>query len=200
MRRPESADPVARPPGLNTWHIKQAARRVAAGGLIAYPTEAVFGLGCDPLDAQAVWRLLALKRRSPTKGLIVIAADPGQLRGLVRLDGPGLPERLAETWPGPVTWILPARPAVPPWLRGVHSGLAVRVTAHPIARALCARAGPLVSTSANPAGRPPARSAMKVRAYFGAELDYIVPGEVDRRAQPTEIRDGGSGRVLRPGR
>lgn len=185
---------------MNAWHLHQAARWVASGGIIAYPTEAVFGLGCDPFDAAAVWRLLALKRRPVAKGLIVIAAEIEQLQRLVHLGGPELNEGPAASWPGPVTWILPARPDVPEWLRGAHSGLAVRVTAHPAARALCARAGPLVSTSANPAGRPPARTAMKVRAYFGRAVDYIVPGEVDQSAQPTEIRDACSGRVVRAAR
>ena len=173
---------------------------MAGGDLIAYPTEAVYGLGCDPFDAAAVWRLLALKRRPAAKGLIVIAARLDQLQGLVCLDDPALRERVLSTWPGPVTWILPARPEVPEWLRGAHSGLAVRVTAHPVARALCARTGALVSTSANPAGRPPARTGLKVRAYFHGEIDYIVPGAVGPQAQPTEIRDARSGRMLRAGR
>lgn len=184
---------------MNSWHLKRAARAVARGGVIAYPTEAVFGLGCDPWNGSAVCRILELKRRSITKGLIVIAADLAQLEPFVYFPSPAILDRVRSTWPGPVTWLLPARAVVPRWLRGDHKSLAVRVTAHPIAHALCVEIGALVSTSANPSGCPPARCAQEVRAYFDNALDYIVPGAVGPEKRPTEIRDAITKEILRPG-
>jgi L-threonylcarbamoyladenylate synthase len=173
---------------------------VRRGGVIAYPTEAVYGLGCDPRDERAVRRILALKSRPPEKGLILIAADPEQLDPFVLPLDETLRARVLATWPGPFTWLLPARPDTPDWLRGAHDTLACRVTAHPVARRLCELAGTaLVSTSANPAGLPPARSAAETARYFPEGLDAIVEGPVDRDASPSEIRDARSGRVLRPG-
>ena len=108
--------------------------------------------------------------------------------------------RLRRSWPGPVTWLLPAAAGVPRWLRGAHETIALRVTAHPLAAALCRQwGGALVSTSANPAGRPPARTALAVRRYFGAAVDAILPGETGGARVPTEIRDARSGCIVRPG-
>lgn len=171
------------------------------GGIVAYPTEGVYGLGCDPLNEGAVKRLLALKGRPEGKGLILIAADFEALVPYLQDMPPELVQRALETWPGPVTWLWPARPAVPTWLRGGHDTLAVRVTAHPPAAALCrAWGGALVSTSANPAGAPPARSAAGVEAYFGAAVDALLTGEVGGLPGPTPILDLRSGRVVRPSR
>jgi L-threonylcarbamoyladenylate synthase len=183
---------------LNAWHLGQAARIVRAGGVIAYPTEAVYGLGCLPDDPVAVARLLALKGRRTGKGLIVVASRLEDLEPLV--DWSGIDQgRVLETWPGPVTWALPAGAGASSWIRGPGGRVAVRVSAHPLVRALCDRTGPLVSTSANPSGRPPARSSLAVRRYFGRRLDYLLPGELGGRASPTEIRDAGTGAVLRKG-
>ncbi len=185
---------------LNRWHLSRAADALRAGGVIAYPTEGVYGLGCEPLDEGAVRRVLALKRRPADKGLILIAARHEQLRPFIIEPDPEIMARLRADWPGPITWLLPARRDVPRWLTGRHASIAVRVTAHPQAAALCLRYGAaLVSTSANPAGRPPARTALDVRRYFGEGLDFILPGAVgDPRAGPTEIRDALSERIVRP--
>ena len=183
---------------LRRWGLPRAIRCLERGELIAYPTEAVYGLGCDPLDRQAVARLLALKRRPVSKGLILIAADFQQLAPYIR---PLPPQRMAPvlaSWPGPHTWLLPASPAVPEWLRGAHSTLAVRVTAHPLAAALCrAWGGPLVSTSANRAGQPPATCALRVRCLFHPHLCCVLPGPTGGLERPTPIRDGRSGRQVR---
>jgi L-threonylcarbamoyladenylate synthase len=181
-----------------SWHIHEAVRRLAAGGVIAYPTETVFGLGCDPFNAAAVQRLLDLKERTIAQGVILIASDFAQLEPLLLPLSTDLRSRLMETWPGPVSWILPCLPEIPLWLRGRHHSLAVRVTSHPLARILCeAWHGPLVSTSANRHGKPPATSALGVRLTFGESLDYILHGRVSRTGKPSEIRDGLTGRVLR---
>ncbi len=182
---------------IQPWHLREAARCIRGGGLVAYPTEAVYGLGCDPLDRAAVTRLLVLKRRRLAKGLILIAADFEQLHPFVR---PLVPARMAQVlarWPGPDTWVLPAADAVPTWLRGAHDTLAVRVTAHPVAAALCrACARALVSTSANPSGYPPARTPLQVRQRLPG-LDYILHAPLGGAPRPSTIRDGLTGKVLR---
>ena len=179
--------------------LRRAARMLRAGGVIAYPTEAVYGLGCDPLNRNAVQRLLAIKQRPVEKGLILIASRFEQLAPFVQPPGGAIMRRLNETWPGPVTWVLPAGPATPRWLRGSHHTLAVRVTAHPLAAALCdAFGGPVVSTSANPSGRPPARSALQTRLRCPG-VDLVVHGATGGQARPTPIRDAITGDVLRRG-
>jgi L-threonylcarbamoyladenylate synthase len=180
------------------WQLAQAARIVNAGGVIAYPTEAVYGLGCDPRDGAAVLRLLELKQRPLDKGLILIAAEFAALQPYLAPLSATLRTKLLKSWPGPVTWLLPARPEAPFWLRGKHAALAVRVTAHPLAAALCrACGGVLVSTSANISNRPPARSALAVRRNFGSAIDYVLSGALGGRDKPTPIYDALSGRVVR---
>ena len=171
---------------------------VQRGGVIAYPTEAVYGLGCDPAQLAAVQRVLTLKQRPAHKGLILIAADFDQLAPyLLPLDSV-THARVMATWPGAVTWILPAQPHVSPLIRGEHDTLAVRVSAHPTCRALCLRLGhPLISTSANLSTLPPARDAQAVAAQFGTSLDGIVDAPVGGQAQPTEIRQGLTGEIVR---
>ena len=191
--------PTPESPGeVSRWHLHQAVRMLHAGGIIAYPTEAVYGLGCDPLHGDTVQRLLALKRRPMEKGLILIASDWAQLEPYLQPLTPACQRRLFASWPGPHTWVLPCRPEVPQWLRGNHESLAVRITAHPLAAALCtAWGGALVSTSANRGGLPPARSLLRVRQQFGDALDYLLPGALGGLAKPTAIRDGLTGAVLR---
>jgi L-threonylcarbamoyladenylate synthase len=184
--------------GVVSHRLALAAYWVAAGGVIAYPTEAVYGLGCDPLDARAVRRLLAVKARSETKGLILVAADWAQLEPYVLPLEPGRVAAIRATWPGPVTWLLPARSDTPRWLTGSHATLAVRVTAHPLAAALCRRWGAaLVSTSANRGDRRPARTAFGVRRALGADVDYILAGPCGGNPRPSTIRDGLTGAVVR---
>ncbi len=179
--------------------LRLAAHWIAAGGVVAYPTEAVYGLGSDPWNGEATQRILTMKQRPESKGLIIIAAAVDQLEPFVEFLEPERMEAILATWPGPFTWLLPARPQTPPWLRGQHSTLAVRVTAHPLAAALCRAAGrALVSTSANRATRPPARTALEVRLRLGGAADYLLAGPCGGRAQCSSIRDGLTGRLLRP--
>jgi len=180
------------------WSVKQAARIADEGGIIAYPTEAVFGLGCNPLDATAVLRLLLLKRRSIDQGLILVASDRGQLEDYVDFPGGKTGKAIGNSWPGPVTWLVPAFDWVPFWLTGNHDTLAVRVSSHPVVRDLCDEfSGPIVSTSANLHGHPPARNALQVRRIFGNRIDYLVGGQTGTLTKPTEIRDATSGRTVR---
>lgn len=180
--------------------IHQAAAVLHRGGVIAYPTEAVWGLGCDPFDEAAVLRLLALKQRAVDKGLILVAGALAQFSGL--LDWDALPgnrrEAVFASWPGPHTWIVPASGRVPHWITGAHDGVAVRVSAHPVVVALCAAfGGPLVSTSANPAGAPPPTTLAALVPELRAALDGVVAGDTGGLARPTGIRDARSGASLR---
>lgn len=184
----------------DTLDIGSAAAALRNGAVLAYPTEAVFGLGCDPFDEAAVLRLLDIKQRAVDKGVILVAARIGQFGAL--LDWNALAaekaQRVRDTWPGPHTWIVPATPGVPRWITGAHDAVAVRVSAHPVVVALCeAFAGPLVSTSANRARQPPARSVDTLDAALRARIDGIVAGEVGALAAPTPIRDAATGAVLR---
>ena len=176
--------------------ITQAVTRLRRGGIVAYPTESVYGLGCDPGNRTAVMRLLRIKRRTPVKGLILIAADVEQLRPWVA----EIPAHVRATWPGAHTWLVRPRQGVAYWITGRHARIAVRVSAHASVRALCQAAGmALVSTSANRAGQVPARSYREVLRRFGADVDYVLPGHVGRRKQPTPIVDADSGQLIRPG-
>jgi L-threonylcarbamoyladenylate synthase len=181
------------------FRLRRAVRVMRAGGVVAYPTEAVYGLGCDPLNHDAVMRLLTIKRRPPEKGLILIASRFDQLTPFLRATGEEVRQRVDATWPGPVTWLLPASPATPNWLRGMHDSLAVRVTAHPLAAALCeAFGGPIVSTSANASGRPPARTALQAVLRCPG-VDLVLVGATGGLRRPTPIRDALSGKLLRVG-
>lgn len=181
--------------------ILTAVSHLEQGGVIAYATEAVFGLGCDPDNQEAVNRLLTIKQRPQDKGLILIAADFSQL--MPYLDLSALPEgRLDEvmaSWPGPHTWVMPVKPEVPAWLRGRFDSLAVRVSAHPQVRDLCLAFGrPLVSTSANLSGQEPARTTAEAQARLGDRLDYILAGDTGGATNPSQIRDALTGNILRP--
>lgn len=179
-------------------HLDLACHALAAGGVIAYPTEAVWGLGCEPLNRHACERLLALKRRAPRKGFILIAAEFSHVtQFLAHISRPKLKAAFAS-WPGPVTWLLPAAAWVPAHLTGGRNTLAVRITAHPVAAALCAAyGGPIVSSSANLSGNAPARTALKVQRAFGERVDYVLPGETGGAARPTTIRDLATGKLVR---
>ena len=180
--------------------IQRAAAIIQGGGIVAYPTEAVWGLGCDPFNEQATNRILALKRRQRSMGLILIAATINQLQPFLKNINPEQRQQLLESWPGPNTWLIPDNGLAPDWITGGRNTLAMRVTDHPLASALCqAVGGPIVSTSANPHGLLPARSALKVRNYFGRALDDVLPGRVGIAVNPSTIRDLLSGHVIRAG-
>lgn len=175
----------------------KAAQVLSEGGVIAYPTEGVFGLGCLPDDLEATQRVLDIKQRDPAKGLILIAADAAQLEGWVELPGNSpFPAVDPET---PTTWIVPAGNKVSRLLRGEHEGIAVRITINPIAKAICEAAqSPIVSTSANLSGQPTADSQDELRRQFEGLVDYIVPGDCGPSTGASEIRILATGEVLRP--
>jgi len=187
---------------MNTWinhhRIQKAAHILHAEGVVAYPTEAVWGLGCDPFSEQAANRIFAIKRRERHMGLILIAANIIQLAPFLTGLNQGQQKQLADSWPGPNTWLVPDNGVAPKWITGGRSTLAVRVTNHPLSAALCqVYGGPLVSTSANPHGLPPARTAMKLNSYFYGMIDDCLPGAVGSETKPSSIRHLDSGKVIR---
>jgi len=178
----------------------EAVAALRTGGVIAYPTEAVWGLGCDPRDEAATLRLLALKQREVDKGLILIAADESQLAPFIDMTTLDTAQRTAvrASWPGPHTWIVPASTQAPRWITGAHAGIAVRVSAQPGVVDLCnAFGGALVSTSANRSGEPAAPAIEHLDPYIIERVDAVLAGDTGGLARPTDIRDARSGAVLR---
>ena len=179
--------------------ITEAVTALKAGGVIAYPTEAVYGLGCDPHDENALQGILDIKQREAEKGLILIAASFEQLLPYIQPLEKQIEQTLKASWPGPVTWIVDVKDEVSTNLRGKHNSLAVRVSDHPVVIELCnAFGGAIVSTSANPAGEAPAKTAQQVKEYFNDTLDYIVDAPTGGRDKPSEIRDARSNEIIRP--
>ena len=179
----------------------QAAATVHQGGVIAYPTEAVWGLGCDPWNRDAVYRILDIKARPVEKGMILVAASEAQIAPLLE---PLMQEQrqiLSNSWPGPFTWLIPdLNNWVPDWVKGQFATVAVRVSDHPVVCALCESAGhPLISTSANRAGEPPLLTEQALHQHFGSQVDLIVPGATGSQDTPSEIRDLQTGRIIRSG-
>jgi len=180
--------------------IRAAVKQLHAGHVIAYPTEAVFGLGCDPSNESAVRKLLSLKGRQESAGFVLIASDFSQLKPWIAETGDALLERAMASWPGPVTWLFPRATGVADYVAGDHETIAVRITAHEPSRTLCESFGSaLISSSANHTSAPPARSAGEVEDYFGHYLGGILKGPLGGSERPSEIRDLLSGRVIRKG-
>lgn len=183
---------------LSAHKLRLAARQINTGGLIAYPTEAVYGLGCHPQNQRAILQLLQLKQRPLHKGLILLAANFEQIQPYIAFSNADRLTEIKKTWPGPVTWLLPAHPSVPLRLRGNHRTIAVRITAHPIAASISLKAGTaLVSTSANKTGIKPAKTALKVRQYFKNDKILVINGAIGGRKQTSAIFDATSGQQLR---
>ena len=179
--------------------IAKAVAHLQAGHVIAYPTEAVFGFGCDPYNFDAVNKILEIKSRSITKGFILVAATWEQAQAFVRPLNPQILTLIQDSWPGPNTWALPVNPDIPAWLYGDHDTIAIRVSDHPIVRELCQQyGGPIISTSANKEGMPPASDYQTVKMNFLNDIDFIVPGHVGKLKRPTTIRDAITGEVYRP--
>lgn len=184
---------------MSAGTIDKACEVLRAGGIIAYPTEAVWGLGCDPDNTAAIERLLELKRRPVAKGLILVAATWEQIAPLLAPLADAQRDQLHATWPGPITWLIPdPQPIYSTWVRGEHRSVAIRVSAHPVVQSLCrAFGGPIVSTSANTAGEPEIRDRSELQDTFGDTIDYVVSGELGAAAGVSEIRDLVTGAVLR---
>lgn len=180
--------------------IVEAVYHLKKGDVIAYPTEAVYGFGCDPYNAEAVTRILQLKSRSFKKGFILVGANWEQLEPLVDSVSPNQLAQVLATWPGPVTWVFPAKPEVPTWITGEARSIAVRVSDHPIVHDLCeAFGGPIVSTSANYHDQPPTRDYRTTKMIFGDQLGYVIKAPTGGRSKPSAIRDVLTGEFYREG-
>ena len=169
------------------------------GEVIAYPTEAVLGLGCDPDNESAVQMLLALKERPVDKGLILVAKTYSQLMPYV--DDAKIPmymrTEIFSSWPGPVTWLLPAAKQTPKWITGNSDLIAVRVSHHLVVSQLCDLFGkPLISTSANVSGVKPAINTEQLYQQFDKSL-LLVEGALGGANKPSQIRHGISGQTIR---
>lgn len=169
-------------------HLQQAITRLKAGGVIAYPTEGVWGLGCLWTDEVAIQEILRLKQRPLEKGMIVLCAQFSDIEAFLLPLAPIHRQQLEQDYSHPVTWILPCKLSVSESVRGQHSSIAVRFSRHPQVQALCSQVGPIISTSANPTGLDAAMSVDDVRDYFQDQLSYILPGELGGFSKPSEIR------------
>ena len=184
---------------LDTSIAQQLLADFNQGRIFAYPTEAVYGLGCDPDNEAAVLELLRLKQRPMSKGLILVASNYSQLLNYV--DDNAIPmDRRTEifsSWPGPNTWLLPASKSAPAWITGGSELIAVRVSQHPLIQELCQLfAKPLVSTSANVTTQPAAMSADQVVTQFDDQV-VLIDGKLGGALKPSMIRHGISGAVIR---
>lgn len=187
---------------MSQTELDKAIKALAEGQVIAYPTEAVFGVGCDPDNLAAIALLLQIKQREKSKGLILVAADFAQLTPYIHLEAitAGQKQQMLDSWPGPVTWVVPARPGLTDWLTGQFSTIAVRVSDHPLVQQLCRIYGkPLTSTSANLTGQPACRNAADVTAQLGNQLSVILDAPTGGRLNPSEIRDINTGHIFRAG-
>ncbi|MCO7226549.1 Sua5/YciO/YrdC/YwlC family protein [Pleionea sp. CnH1-48] len=179
------------------WHASLAARIIRAGGVVAYPTETTWGLGCDPFQQSAVERILRIKQRPMHKGLIVIADHLEQLSGLIEPLTEAQQEMIQKHTAKPTTWIVPAASYAPEWISGQHSSVAVRITTHPLSREICRRVGPIVSTSANRAGQPVLTARWPCVRQFYQEVDWILPGQSGSASSASQIIDLLTGKILR---
>jgi len=173
---------------------------IQSGGIIAYPTEAVYGLGGDPFNFQTVQRIQQLKGRSPNQRFILIASDWEQIEPLIGALDESLLKPVRTSWPGPVTWVFPAASSIPSWLVSPQNTIALRITNHPIARNLCETAQtPILSTSANISGQPPCRSYEETLKIFAGKVDRVIEGPTGGHLKPTPIYDVLTGKCLREG-
>lgn len=181
-----------------TCNIKTAATIIKDGGVIAYPTEAVYGLGCDPTNLAALQRLIDIKKRAVDKGLILIASNQMQLSPFIAIPDVQTRALMSEHWPGPVTLVVPSKPSTSPLLTGGRTTLAVRVSSHRVVQALCEACGhALVSTSANLSGHEALRQSTEILALLGDDIDAVVDGDLGELDKPTMIIEASTGVIMR---
>lgn len=180
--------------------LSAAAQCVHDGGVIAYPAEACFGIGCHPENTRGLMRIREMKSRSAEQGFILVADALPELRPYLHWEvlEQAQRQRIDASWPGPITWLIPASARSDTALRGRFSTLAVRVTAFSSLKALCrAVGGPLVSTSANRGGQAPLTTADEVEAVFADEIDYLLDLPIQGLDSPSQIIDAVTGTTIR---
>ncbi len=184
---------------MKVVQITSACKVLREGGVLAYPTESCFGLGCDPSNVAAIKKILMLKRRTRDKGVILIADRFARLSRFLEELPQSTLDKVLRSWPGPNTWLCPSSTSTSRWLRGQHDTLGVRVTAHPFAAQISHQAGmAIVSTSANRANRPSLRTAGAVIREFGKDIDYVVDLPIGSLTMPSTIRHAITNSVIRP--
>ncbi len=177
---------------------KDLAFIISQGGVIAYPTEAVWGLGCDPFNEKAVRRILLLKSRPEEKGLILVSGNIKHLRAWNETLDEEAAGRLISQTDIPISWVVPDSSIAPDYVRGQHQSVAIRLSRHEPVLALCdAFDGVIVSTSANPSGFDPAKSAIEVDWYFGNLIDAIYDATLGNATKPSQVRDILTGSLFR---
>ncbi|PJG82468.1 Sua5/YciO/YrdC/YwlC family protein [Caviibacterium pharyngocola] len=182
-------------------NLQQLVAQLQQQQVIAYPTEAVFGLGCDPRSESAVRKLLDLKQRPIEKGLILVAPDLTYLRPFIDAEklNDAQWQRLNAEYARPTTWVVPAHPDTPRFLTGRFDSIAIRLCRHEAVKMLCEQSGlALTSTSANLSGQPPCRSAQEVRSQFGEHFP-VLDMAVGNAVNPSEIRDLLTNQLFRQG-
>ena len=185
---------------MSAWRLNRFARAAARGAVFAYPTDTIWGFGCHPLIEASVLRILDIKQRPAGKGLILLSSRLEYCAAYIDLDADAM-QPIADPVSRPTTWLVPASPFCPPWLHGKHPTIAIRITDHPLARALCDRLeAPLVSTSANRSGHANARNALLVRRQFADQLDFIATGFAEGTGRPSEIKSLLTGEITRSSR
>ncbi|MFT2110937.1 L-threonylcarbamoyladenylate synthase [Marinomonas sp. 2405UD68-3] len=173
-----------------TSSLSELSSILQQGGVIAYPTEAVWGLGCDPFDEKAVLRILTLKQRPVEKGLILVAGEVNHLSLWKESLSSALYNLLIAKTDKPTSWVVPDIKVAPNWVRGNHQSVAIRLIQHEPIKALCSAFGQvLVSTSANTAGQPPAMTKDDVIHYFGNQIDAIFDAPLGSTKQPSQVKD-----------
>ena len=182
-----------------TQNLTETIRVLKSGGVIAYPTEAVWGLGCDPWNEAAVNRILAIKQRPVSKGLILVASCPEQIAPLLETLSDDLSTKMLGMQSQPLTWLVPDEGNwIPTWIKGDFDSVAIRISQHPLVVELCNAFGkPMVSTSANRAGEPPLVTREEVVATFDQEVDWITDGLTGEASSPSSIRDLVTDQVFR---
>lgn len=186
-----------------TTSIPEAAQLLQQGQVLAYPTEAVWGLGCDPFNEQAFLQILELKHRPVEKGVILLAGHIDQVEHLLQDLSPVIRQQVISSWSNrqpserATTWLVPADQHIPNWIKGQHPLVAVRVTTHPLCVELCRQFGGfIVSTSANPAGQTPAHNLTEAQTYFGNALHYLE-GDLGLSREPSRILNALTGEIVR---
>lgn len=184
---------------MTPFKLQPAVQHLLAGHVIAYPTEGVWGFGCDPHNEAAVHRLLKLKQRDISKGLILVGASSEQFAPYLEGLDASLKQKFSRPTTVPTTWLVPDNGYTPDWIKGDFASVALRVSTHSRVIALCKGFGePIVSSSANIAGQRAALWPWQLHRFLGHGLDCIAPGSLLAPGRPSEIRDLLSDKVLRP--
>ncbi len=181
--------------------VAQAVTLLQSGAIIAYPTESMYGFGCDPRQYAAVQALLHLKQRAEAKGLLLVSGEFAHLAPYIALDQVSVAQwdAIWAHWPGFRTYIFPASVSAPSWITGEHSGIALRLSQHPVITQLSQAFGhPIVSTSANYTSQPPIVSLKELRDVFPG-VAGVVEGDVGEYRQASTIQDVLTGKIFRAG-